>query len=124
MPILDTQKVTDDLVAAGFAQPQARVVTAKLEEAVQAARVNLVTVQDLERVKADLKEDIASFRAELKSDVAALRTELKGDTGQVRTGIAELDAKVGERMRNQLMSLVAAMIGVAGATLAAVKLLG
>jgi hypothetical protein len=106
MPILDTQRVTDDLVAAGLPQPQARAVTAKLEEAAQAARGNLVTVQDLDQAKAELKGDIADLRSDMN----------------VR--FAEADAKHAERVRNHFIALVAVMVSVAGVTLAIVKLLG
>ena len=94
MPILDTQKVTDDLVAAGFPQPQARAVTTKLEEAVQAARGNLVTVQDLDQAESRLK-----------------------------SRIAESDAKIADRMRTHFIAMVATIAGIAGVTLAIARLL-
>ncbi len=79
MPLLDTQKITDDLVAAGVTQPQARVFAAKMEEAAHIIRGDLATTSALDAAVKELKSDLAAAVKELRAEYQLGRSELRVD---------------------------------------------
>jgi 2-phosphoglycerate kinase len=73
MPLLDTQKIADDLIAAGVNASQARVFASKMEEAAHAIRADLATKADV----AEIKQELQSVRQEMQMMRVELRGEIK-----------------------------------------------
>ena len=69
MPLLDTQKIADDLTAAGVNNQQARLFASKMEEAAHIIRGDLTTKADLKAVVQELRSEIQLVRMELRGDM-------------------------------------------------------
>jgi hypothetical protein len=98
MPLLDTQKITDDLVAAGVGAAQARIFASKMEEAAHVIRGDLATKSDIEATRADVK----AVTKELQNENKLLRVELRS---QIKD------------MTNRFTFIVVAVVGLAVAVL-------
>ena len=105
MPITEERVNIQDLRAVGFSADQAVVLAAKLEAAAHAAG------QDM---KSFLIQEFATIRQEIRQEIAALgsRTDFK---------FAEQEVRFERTLRLHLATLLTAMIGVAGVTLAILK---
>jgi hypothetical protein len=82
MPLLDTQKITDDLVAAGVNAPQARIFASKMEEAAHVIRGDLATKADVQATQRNIDALGGKFDAVakgLQSEIQLVRSELRGD---------------------------------------------
>jgi hypothetical protein len=98
MPLLDTQKITDDLTAAGVNNQQARLFASKMEEAAHIIRGDLTTKADLKGLENALK----AVEQELRSKIQLVRMELRGDM---------------KDMTNRLTLIFASLLGLAVAVL-------
>lgn len=116
MPLLGTQKITDDLVATGVNTQQARLFASKMEEAAHVIRGDLATKSDLESFRLGTKSD----RDDLRHEFGALRGELEAAVKELRSEIqlvrSELRGEIKE-MTNRFTFILVVRIGLAVAVL-------
>jgi hypothetical protein len=118
---LDTLKVARGLREARFTEPQAEAVLAAVQEA--AAGADLATRADLDGVRVALKTEIAELRAELKAEIADLRSELRQSELRLEAKLEAIKADILNRLFGLILgALVVNIIAIAGAVLAAAKL--
>jgi hypothetical protein len=119
---IDTLRVAKRLREAGFTEPQAKAVTAAVQEATQGAE--LATKVDLAEVKAEVAE-IKTDLAEVKADVATLRSELRQSELRLEAKIEAVKADILSRLFSMILGAqVVNIIAVVGAMFAVAKLAG
>ena len=134
---LDTHESVKILVRTGIKEEQAEKIVHLVHKSRNYDMANLVTKDQLESTKHELKADIAELRtevaevkaelkadiaevraeiaevkAELKSDIAELRTELKADISDLRTEISNIKYDILKWIIPIMLSNTVAIIGI------------
>jgi len=116
----DTHAFVKRLTAAGVPESQAEVQAEALAEI---ALAQLATKDDLANMEQRLKAEI---KAEIRAEIGGVKAEIgsvKAEIGGIRTEMRELELRIAERLRQQMLWFFAAQVALFGALVAFVKLL-
>lgn len=79
---------------------------------------DVATRDDLRSLESSLRSEMAQLRSELRGEMGELRGEMGELRGEVAADIAGLESRLTTALRQQLFAMIAAMVTIAGLTLA------
>ena len=113
MLAFDTHQYVKKLVSAGMPEPLAEIQSEALSTIIEQ---DLVTKQDLELAKAELKRDIKDLEASTRRDIKELDAKIELTKSELKRDLAEVKADL-------LKWIVGLMLAQTGVIAALVKLL-